>query len=100
MKAQARRRRSDAEDRAGLLATLQAHASERFRASELKAATGVPKARVRRLLMDVPGVAITREQSTFWFSWEGGPTSSAGSIPNDPQEVLAAQNGRQQQERT
>lgn len=76
-----RRRISDSQDRAALVATLQAQPGERLRASDLKASTGVPKSRVRGLLSDVGGVTVTREGTTFWYSWAAGPEPTLRSLP-------------------
>lgn len=63
-----RRLVSESRDRAALVGALQARPGQRFRASDLKRLTGVPKACVRRLLDDVDGVSASLERGTFWFS--------------------------------
>jgi hypothetical protein len=67
---QSRRKRvSDTEDRAALLAVLQAQPKHRFRASTLKTLAGVPKNRPRRLLEGIDGVHLTHGKH-WWFWWD------------------------------
>lgn len=81
-----RRRVSESQDRAALLAALQGQPGQRFRASDLKRLTGVPKGRVRRLLDDVDGVSASLERGTFWFSWAEESAPSPVPFAEGPHE--------------
>jgi hypothetical protein len=60
-------RRSHDQDLAALLRVLNADPAKRFRASDLKQRTGVPKQKVRALLEGVSGVTIMKELGSYWF---------------------------------
>jgi hypothetical protein len=78
----------DAEDRQALLNCLSVHPVQKFRAAQLKEATGVPKSRVRALLAGLSqvvittgttkriperaskGVGVTQEAKIYWYKWQ------------------------------
>jgi len=79
---------NDAEDRQALLNYLSGHPDQKFRAAQLKEATGVPKSRVRGLLTGLTQVVITtgttkriperaskgggvaQEAKIYWYKWQ------------------------------